>query len=86
MVTLSETATIDKKGRLLIPKRVRDIAKISPPIQAVVTVRGLGRIELIAVDAGMKKGREIARKKLAGWREEDHEADKIASQLVRKEE
>ena len=85
MVTLSETTTIDKKGRLLIPKKVRDVAKISPPIQAVITVRGPGRIELIAVDVSMKKAREIARKKLAGWKEEHHEADRIASQLVQKE-
>ncbi len=50
-----------------------------------MTVRGPGRIELIAVDVSMKKAREIARKKLTGWKEEHHEADRIASQLVQKE-
>ncbi len=79
---LSETTTIDKKGRLLIPKRIRDVAGISLPVNAVIRVREHGQIELIAVDLSMKKAREIARKKLAGWREEDHEADRAAARLV----
>jgi len=38
------------------------------------------------VNVDMKKAKEIAHKKLAGWKEDDHEADRMAAGLVEKGE
>lgn len=82
---MSESVTIDNKGRVLLPKKLRKAAGLALPGQAVATVVGEGRIELVAVDPEMKRARQIARMKLAGWREEEHEAEKLALHLAKKE-
>lgn len=82
---MSESIAVDKKGRLLIPRRMREAVAIDPPTKLLALARGSGRIELIAVDPQMKTSREIARKKLSGWREEKHEADRLALELASQE-
>jgi hypothetical protein len=43
-----------------------------------------GKIELVIVDSGMKTAKAIAKRKFAGWREEDHEADSLAVKLLKR--
>ena len=71
---MSEAVSMDKKGRLVLPKRVRVEAHIGVDRQLVARAIGIGRVELLDPEVLSAKAQEIGRKKLAGWREEEHEA------------
>ncbi|MBI2649431.1 MAG: hypothetical protein HYU03_08260 [Thaumarchaeota archaeon] len=71
---MSETVSVDKKGRLVLPKRVRTEAQIDVDRKLVARATGIGRVELFDPEILSTKAQEIGRKKLAGWKEEDHEA------------
>jgi len=75
------TVEIDSKGRVVIPKDVREQSGISAPSELVVTVEGEGRISLQSVEANLKHAQGIGRRKLRSWIEERHEEDR----LVRRE-
>ncbi len=85
VVNLSESTTVDRKGRLLIPRRIREAAGIKLPTRVLAIVRGVGRLDLVVVDPDLKRAREVARKKLSGWSEEEHEPEKLALKLVSQE-
>lgn len=72
--TLSETVEIDGKGRLVLPKKIREEAGIVPKSKVLVRISGLGRVELSNPGLLTEEARRIGRKKLSGWREEEHEA------------
>lgn len=71
---MSETVSVDKKGRLVLPKRIRAAAHIAADRVLVVRATGIGRVELFDPDILSAKAQEIGVKKLAGWKEEEHEA------------
>ncbi len=77
------TVTVDKKGRLVLPKKVREEAHISVNSRLVARAKGEGRIELFDPDLLMMRAQEVGSRKLAGWNEKDHEATKTLSKLVR---
>ncbi len=81
---LSKSVNMDKKGRIVIPKDVRDAAKIRVPAKLLAIAKDRGKIELIIVDAGMKTAKAIAKRRFAGWKEEDHEADSLAIELLKR--
>ncbi len=80
---MSGTVVVDSKGRVVLPKKIREQADITVNTRLVARVKGKGKIELINPDILMLKAQEIGAKKLAGWREEDHEATKLLTKLVR---
>ena len=69
-----ETVRVDVKGRLVLPKNIRKQAGIGTNVKLVVTVSGPGKVELSDPDVVLAKAREIGAKRLAGWKEDDHEA------------
>lgn len=71
---MSKTVAVDKKGRLVLPKRVREEARINVNTKLVAKARGVGRVELVDPDILMSKAQEIGAKKLTGWKEDEHEA------------
>ena len=71
---MNETVLVDSKGRLVLPKAVRAQARIDVNHELVVKVTGVGRVELLDPSVLMTKAQEIGTKKLAGWKEIDHEA------------
>jgi len=75
---------MDKKGRIVIPKDIRDAAKIKVPAKLLAIAKDKGKIELIIVDAKMNTAKAIAKRKFAGWKEEDHEADSLALKLLKR--
>jgi bifunctional DNA-binding transcriptional regulator/antitoxin component of YhaV-PrlF toxin-antitoxin module len=80
---VSQTVSVDKKGRLVLPKKIRAEAHINVERKLVARAAGIGRVELfdpVVLDA---KAQEIGKKKLLGWREEDHDATGYAEELVR---
>jgi len=81
-----KTVEIDAKGRLVIPKEVREQSGISTPGELLVTVEGVGKIGLQSAEAKMRKAQQIGRKKLNSWRERTHEEDKLAQRLAREED
>jgi bifunctional DNA-binding transcriptional regulator/antitoxin component of YhaV-PrlF toxin-antitoxin module len=75
---------MDKKGRIVIPKDVRDAASINVPAKLLAIAKDKGKIELIRVDVEMKTAKAIAKRKFAGWKEEEHEADSLAIELLKR--
>lgn len=71
---MGEAVSIDKKGRLVLPKRVRVEAHIDVGRRLVASATGVGRVELLDPEVLSLKAQEIGRNKLAGWSEEKHEA------------
>jgi len=80
-----KTVEIDAKGRLVIPKEIREQSGIRVPGELLVTVDGVGKIGLQSAEAKLRKVQEIGRKKLNSWRERRHEEDKLAQRLTREE-
>ena len=80
-----KTVEIDPKGRVVIPKEVREESGISAPGELLVTVEGEGRITLQSVQTNLKEAQRIGRRKLASWTEERHEEDKLALKLARRD-
>ena len=81
---MSKSVSMDKKGRIVIPKDIRDAAKIKVPAKLLAIAKDKGKIELIIVDAKMNTAKAIAKRKFAGWKEEDHEADSLALKLLKR--
>ncbi len=71
---MDETVSVDRKGRLVLPKAVRAQARIDVNHELVVRATGIGRVELLDPVVLMAKAQEIGLKKLAGWKEIDHDA------------
>ncbi len=71
---MNETVLVDSKGRLVLPKAVRAEARIEVNHELVVKVAGVGRVELLDPSVLMARAQEIGTRKLAGWKELDHEA------------
>ena len=71
------TVEIDSKGRIVIPKSIREQSGISAPSELVVSMEGEGRISLQSVEANLKDAQEIGRRKLRSWIEERHEEDRL---------
>ncbi len=65
---------MDRKGRLVLPKKVRAEAHIDVDRKLVARATGIGRVELFDPEILSAKAQEIGRRKLAGWREGEHEA------------
>jgi AbrB family looped-hinge helix DNA binding protein len=80
-----KTVQIDAKGRLVIPKEVREEGGISVPGELLVTVEGLGKIGLQSAEARLRKAQQIGVKKLSSWKESKHEEDKLAHKLANEE-
>jgi AbrB family looped-hinge helix DNA binding protein len=81
-----KTVEIDPKGRVVIPKDVREQSGITAPGELVVTVEGAGKITLQSAETSLKRAQEIGRKKLRSWVEGKHEEDKLADRLAREDE
>jgi AbrB family looped-hinge helix DNA binding protein len=64
---------IDAKGRLVIPKEVREHSGISAPGELLVTVEGIGKIGLQSAQSKLSKALQIGRRKLNSWRERKRE-------------
>jgi len=81
-----KTVEIDPKGRVVIPKDVREQSGIATPGELLVTVEGAGKISLQSAQTSLKKAQQIGRRKLKSWTESRHDEDKLALQLAREEE
>jgi bifunctional DNA-binding transcriptional regulator/antitoxin component of YhaV-PrlF toxin-antitoxin module len=71
------TLEIDSKGRLVIPKSIREEAEISIPSELVVVVEGVGWISLQSIEINLKNAQQIGGRKLSSWTEERHEEDRL---------
>jgi AbrB family looped-hinge helix DNA binding protein len=83
---MSETVSIDEKGRLVLPKKIREEAGIAPKSRLVVRISGTGRIELSDPKVLAEEAQRIGKNKLSGWREDEHEATSYLMRTVKKHE
>ncbi len=81
---MGETVSVDKKGRLVLPKRVRSEAQIDVESKLVARAAGIGRVELFNPEILSTKAQEIGARKLAGWMEGEHEAAKYLSKSMKR--
>ncbi len=65
---------MDEKGRLVLPKKIREKAGIDVKTKLVVHTNEIGRIELSDPRILTARAQNIGAKKLSGWKEEDHQA------------
>lgn len=80
--SVSETVTVDNKGRMVLPKSVREKAGIKLHARLLAEVKGPGVVELRDSTVLIRKVREVATKKLTGWKEEEHREDKLLKELA----
>lgn len=80
-----KTVEIDARGRLVVPKEVREESGISAPGELLITVEGAGKISLQSAETKLRNAQHIGRKKLGSWRERRHEEDRLAQKLARGE-
>ena len=73
-LVMVEMVTVDGKGRMVLPKKIRKQAKIGTNVRLIAYVSGPGKVELSDPVVLLAKALEIGAKKLAGWKEEDHDA------------
>lgn len=81
---MNETVSMDRKGRLVLPKAVRAQAHIDVNHELLVRATDIGRVELLDPSVLMSRAQEIGLKKLAGWQETDHEATAYVQKSVKK--
>jgi bifunctional DNA-binding transcriptional regulator/antitoxin component of YhaV-PrlF toxin-antitoxin module len=81
---VSEIVSVDEKGRLVLPRKVREAAGISVGTELLAKASGLGRVELSDPEVLKARAREIGAKKLEGWDEESHEATGYLVRSVKK--
>ena len=72
-----EPVKIDKKGRMVLPKRIRAKAGIRSGSTLLVEVTGQGIVELRDSTALLDRVQRVAVKKLTGWKEEEHREDRL---------
>ncbi len=78
-----KTVEIDPKGRVVIPKDVRERSGITIPGELLVTVEGAGKISLQSPETSLKKAQQIGRRKLKSWSESRHDEDELGLRLAR---
>lgn len=82
---MTELVALDEKGRLVLPKKIRSLIRVTTPGWLIIHADER-KVELIPVDPEMKASKEVAKRKLSDWREQEHEASRLAFGLVKREE
>jgi len=77
---MSEAVSIDGSGRIVLPKKIREKARIGVNVKLVVRVSGVGRVELLDPQVLFAQAQEIGAKKLNGCKEEKHQ---VSASLLR---
>lgn len=80
---MATVVTIDQKGRMVIPKRLREKANIHVPGKLVMVSKEEGCIEIIQAEEDLKRAKRIAAQKLKGWREEAHKGEQVLREIIR---
>jgi hypothetical protein len=70
-------------GGPALPKKVREEAHIGVSSRLVARAKGEGQVEIFDPELLMKRAQAIGARKLAGWREEGHEATELLSKLAK---
>ena len=73
---------MDDRGRLVLPREVREAVGLGAGSRLLVRLRSDGVIELVPFDRLYEKVTRVFRERLRGWREEEHEAYKLLEKLV----
>ncbi len=76
---MSELVSIDEKGRLVLPKRIRAKAGIRPGTSLVAEVKRNGVVELRDSSALLNQVQQVAVRKLTRWKEGEHREDRMFS-------
>jgi len=73
---MSVVVNIDKKGRLILPKQIREEAGIKTPGKLLVFSKDK-KVEIAPVSSSLERAKKIASEKLREWREDTHRGEKI---------
>lgn len=73
---------IDNRGRLVIPREIREIMGIEKGCKAIVKVKNKEVLEVIILSKLRDRLAKIFNEKFRDWREDEHEASKFLSRLV----
>ncbi len=78
----SRVVRLDQRGRLVLPRDVREAMGLDEGSRLLVKLREDGVIELIPLDGLYERVSSVFRKRLKDWREEDHEASRLLEEMV----
>jgi len=79
---MTNRAKIDRRGRVQLPAEERKKAEVPTDSEVLVIPKGRGRLELVLVgEEQFKKVHEITRGRLKAWKEEEHKADKLLTEI-----
>ncbi len=68
---------------MVLPRRVREKAGIRLRATLLAEATGPGTVELRDSTVLLEKVREVAAKKLTGWKEEEHKEDRLLTDLAK---
>jgi len=74
---------IDERGRLVLPSVVRRKLGIKGRSRVLIRVRDDGILELYSLNKLYEEVSRVFEERFNGWKEEDHEASKLLSSLLR---
>ncbi|ABM81267.1 AbrB/MazE/SpoVT family DNA-binding domain-containing protein [Hyperthermus butylicus] len=81
---MARIVRLDSRGRLLVPREVRDAVGLREGSRLLVRVRSDGVIELVPLDKLYERVAEAFRRKMKGWREENHEATRLLEEMMKR--
>lgn len=73
---MSIVVNIDKKGRIILPKEIREKAGIKTPGKILVFSKDK-KVEIAPVSSRLERAKKIASVKLSGWREDRHKGEEL---------
>lgn len=74
---MAKVVNLDKKGRMIIPRKIMEKAKIKAPAKLLVLTKTPGHIEIVSVSEDLETSTKIASRKLKGWKEEEHRGEEL---------
>ncbi len=82
-IPMEMVATVDERGRLLIPGEIRRRIGLSGKTRVLVRVREDKVLEIVPLNVLLEDVRKLFDEKFRDWREEDHEASKLLQEMVK---
>ncbi|AEM39618.1 transcriptional regulator, AbrB family [Pyrolobus fumarii 1A] len=82
---MQRVVRLDSRGRILLPREVREALGLREGSKIAIRVRSDNVIELVPLDKLYERVSRVFREKMRDWREEEHEATRVLEAVTRAE-
>jgi len=83
MGRMSYVVVVDDRGRILLPVGVRKRLGLKRGSKLVLRILEDGSLEAVPLEKELEKVADAFKRKLAGWKEEEHEATATLLKMVK---